>query len=385
LINVLEYAKNSDFPIVLHVVTTKGKGYDVALQQPEKFHGTAPYDIQSGAGPLSKPGTPPNYQDVFGQAMVRLCQKDSTMVGITAAMPSGTGLKALEKAMPERYYDVGIAEEHAVLFAAGMSTMGFHPVCAIYSTFLQRAYDCIVHDVALQNLPVIFCMDRAGLSANDGPTHHGLFDIGYLRCIPNIIGMAPKDEDELVDMMFTASLQKHPTFIRYPRGAGEGVAIKESPQVLEIGKAEVIKNYSQNRGRKVAFFALGNMVKMARKAAEELAKEGFDCAIVNARFFKPIDAGTTEFFGRPADVVVTLEDHVLMGGYGGAVLELFNEKHINAPVVRVGWPDQFIEHASSVDVLRERHGLTVTQVVARVKAEFSSHPFERRTIEPAIA
>src|ERR1043165_4852394 len=385
LLNSLEFAKSYEQPIVLHVLTKKGKGYDVAIAQPEKFHGTGPYDIETGASPAIKPGTPPNYQDVFGQAMVRLCQKDSTMVGITAAMPSGTGLKALEKAMPERYYDVGIAEEHAVLFAAGMSTMGFHPVCAIYSTFLQRAYDCIVHDVALQNLPVIFCMDRAGLSANDGPTHHGLFDIGYLRCVPNIIGMAPKDEDELVDMMFTASLQKHPTFIRYPRGAAEGVAIKESPQVLEIGKAEVIKNYSQNRGRKVAFFALGNMVKMARKAAEELAKEGFDCAIVNARFFKPIDAGTTEFFGRPADVVVTLEDHVLMGGYGGAVLELFNEKHINAPVVRVGWPDQFIEHASSVDVLRERHGLTVTQVVARVKAEFSSHPFERRTIEPAIA
>lgn len=385
LLNSLEFAKSYDQPVVLHILTKKGRGYDVAIAQPEKFHGTGPYDIQTGASPAVKPGTPPNYQDVFGQTMVRLCQKDSTIVGITAAMPSGTGLKALEKAMPERYYDVGIAEEHAVLFAGGMATMGFHPVCAIYSTFLQRAYDGIIHDIALQDLPVIFCMDRAGLSANDGPTHHGLFDIAYLRCVPNVIGMAPKDEDELVDMMFTSSLQKHPTFIRYPRGAGEGVPIKESPQVLEIGKAEVINNYAQNKGRKIAFFALGNMQKLARKAADELAKEGFDCAIINPRFFKPIDAGTTEFFGRSADVVVTLEDHVLMGGYGSAVLELFGEKHISTPVVRIGWPDQFIEHASSVDVLRERHGLTVAQIIAKVKAEFSSNPMGRSNVVPAIA
>ncbi|HTG43252.1 MAG TPA: 1-deoxy-D-xylulose-5-phosphate synthase, partial [Verrucomicrobiae bacterium] len=244
LISVLEYAKSVDFPIVIHVVTVKGKGYEVALQQPEKFHGTGPYDICTGAAPLTKPGTPPNYQDVFGQAMVKLCQKDSSLVGITAAMPSGTGLKALEKALPSRYYDVGIAEEHAVLFAAGMATMGYRPVVAIYSTFLQRAYDCIVHDVALQDLPVIFCMDRAGLSANDGPTHHGLFDIAYLRCVPNLVAMAPKDEDEFVDMIFTATMQKHPVAIRYPRGAGEGVPIKDQPALLEIGKAEVVQNFS---------------------------------------------------------------------------------------------------------------------------------------------
>jgi 1-deoxy-D-xylulose-5-phosphate synthase len=385
LLNCLEFAKSYDQPVVLHVLTKKGKGYDVAIAQPEKFHGTGPYDIQTGAAPAAKPGTPPNYQDVFGQTMVRLCQKDSTLVGITAAMPSGTGLKALEKAMPNRYYDVGIAEEHAVLFAAGMATMGFHPVCAIYSTFLQRAYDCIIHDVALQELPVTFCMDRAGLSANDGPTHHGLFDIAYLRCVPNIIGMAPKDEDELVDMMFTASHLKHPTFIRYPRGAAEGVPIKDTPQILEVGKAEVIKNYIQNRGRKIAIFALGNMQKLARQAAEILTGEGFDCAIINPRFFKPIDSGTTEFFGRSADVVVTMEDHVLMGGYGSAVLELLSEKRITTPLVRIAWPDQFIEHASSVDVLRERHGLTVANLVTRVKAEFSAHPFDRSTLVPALA
>jgi len=383
LLNCLEFAKSYDQPIVLHVLTKKGKGYDVAIAQPEKFHGTGPYDIQTGASPAPKPGTPPNYQDVFGQTMVRLCQKDNTIVGITAAMPSGTGLKILEKALPDRYYDVGIAEEHAVLFAAGMATMGFHPVCAIYSTFLQRAHDCIVHDVALQDLPVIFCMDRAGLSANDGPTHHGLFDIAYLRCVPNIIGMAPKDEDELVDMMFTASMQKHPSFIRYPRGAAEGVPIKDTPQLIEIGKAEVVNNYSQNRGRKIVFFALGNMQNMARTAAQELTKEGFDCAIVNPRFFKPIDTGTTEFFGRSADVVVTLEDHVLAGGYGSAVLEFFGEKRITTPLVRIGWPDQFVEHASSVDILRQRHGLTVSNIVSRVKAEFSGQRIEPAVLTPA--
>ena len=279
--------------------------------------------------------------------MVKLCQKDNTLVGITAAMPSGTGLKHLEKAMPDRYYDVGIAEEHAVLFACGMATMGFHPVCAIYSTFLQRAYDCIVHDAALQDLPVIFCMDRAGLSAKDGPTHHGLFDIAYLRCVPNCIAMAPKDEDELVDMMFTATHEQHPTFIRYPRGPAEGVPIKDQPQLLEIGKAEVIQNFANNGGRKVALFALGNMMPVGRKAAAQLAAEGYDVALINPRFTKPLDAGTTEFFGRAADVVVTLEDHVLMGGYGSAVLELFNEKRITTPVVRIGWPDQFIEHATA--------------------------------------
>lgn len=385
LINTLEFAKNCDRPIVLHVLTKKGKGYDVALAQPEKFHGTGPYDVVTGAGPAAKPGAPPNYQDVFGQTMVRLCQKDNSIVGITAAMPSGTGLKALEKVMPQRYYDVGIAEEHAVLFAAGMATMGFHPVCAIYSTFLQRAYDCIIHDVALQDLPVIFCMDRAGLSANDGPTHHGLFDIAYLRCVPNLIAMAPKDEDELVDMMFTATHQTHPTFIRYPRGAAEGVPIKEQPKLLEIGKGEVVQSFSQSRGHKVAFLALGNMQKIARKAAEQLAAEGFNCAVVNPRFTKPIDAELTAQFGSVADVVVTLEDHVLAGGYGSSVLELFNEKRIHVPVVRVGWPDQYIEHASSVDYLREKYGLTIANTVAKVKAQFNAAPVVAPDAAPKLA
>ncbi|HZM03214.1 MAG TPA: 1-deoxy-D-xylulose-5-phosphate synthase [Candidatus Saccharimonadales bacterium] len=371
LISSLEFAKASDLPVVLHVLTKKGKGYEAALNHPEKFHGLGPYDPITGDTPQTKPGTPPNYQDVFGQTMVKLCQKDSSIVGITAAMPSGTGLKALEKAMPQRYYDVGIAEEHAVLFAAGMATMGFHPVCAIYSTFLQRAYDCIIHDVALQKLPVIFCMDRAGLSANDGPTHHGLFDIAYLRCVPDIIAMAPRNEDELADMMFTATHQKQPTFIRYPRGAGEGVPVKEQPALLKIGQAEVTRNFAGNGGRKIALFGLGNMHRLAEEAARELTAEGFDCAVINPRFTKPLDTGAHEFFGRAAEAVVTLEDHVLPGGYGAGVLELFNEKGITTPVTRIGWPDQFIEHASTVDHLRQKYGLTAARAVAQAKALFN--------------
>jgi 1-deoxy-D-xylulose-5-phosphate synthase len=383
LISTLEFAKTYDHPIVIHVLTQKGKGFDAALKSPEKFHGVGPYDVRTGDPVPARDGTPPNYQDVMGQSLVKLCQKDNTLVGITAAMPSGTGLKHLEKAMPDRYYDVGIAEEHAVIFAAGMAATGYHPVCAIYSSFLQRAYDCLHHDVCLQDLPVVFCMDRAGLSANDGPTHHGLFDIAYLRCLPNVIAMAPKDEDELVDMMFTATHEPHPTFIRYPRGAAEGVPIKEQPRLLEIGKAEVLRNFSSNGNRKVALFGLGNMNSVARKAAAQLAAEGYDVAVINPRFTKPIDAGTHEFFGHAAEVIVTLEDHVLMGGYGSSVLELFSEKGVATPVVRIGWPDQFIEHATTQDELRRKYGLTAETVVARVKAQFAESPATPKLIEVA--
>ena len=366
MIKSLEYAKNCDHPIVLHVLTKKGKGYNAALKQPEKFHGLGPYNAKTGKTPSSKPGTAPNWQDVFGDQMVRLCNRDNRLVGITAAMPSGTGLKSLRDEMPDRYFDVGIAEEHAVIFAAGMATMDFRPVVAIYSTFLQRAYDCIIHDIALQDLPVIFCMDRAGLSANDGPTHHGLFDISYLRCVPNIIAMAPRNEDQLADMMFTASRQTHPVFIRYPRGAAEGVAIKEEPDMLEIGQAEVVRNFADNGKRKVVFFGLGPMFSVAEAAANELG-EDFDCALVDPRFTKPIDEATTEYFSKTADTIVTLEDHVLAGGYGSLVSELLVAKKINTPLVRIGWPDQFIEHASSAVELRKKYGLTVESVVAQIK------------------
>ena len=381
LISTLEFAKTCSLPIVIHILTQKGKGFDAALKSPEKFHGTGPYDVRTGDSLPSKPGTPPAYQDVMGTTLVKLCQRDEKLVGITAAMPSGTGMKHLEKAMPDRYYDVGIAEEHAVIFAAGMATMGFRPVVAIYSTFLQRAYDCIHHDVCLQNLPVIFCMDRAGLSANDGPTHHGLFDIAYLRCLPNVIAMAPSNEDELADMMYTATQQDHPVFIRYPRGAAEGVPIKEQPALLEIGKAKVDREFSNRGKHKVALFGLGAMHSVARDAATQLAADGFDVAVMNPRFTKPLDVHTHESLGAAADVVVTLEDHVLMGGYGSSVLELFSERGVSTPVIRIGWPDRFIEHASSQDELRRKYGLTVENIAAKVRAQFAEMGAPSKLIE----
>src|SRR5260370_10810502 len=265
----------------MHVLTKKGKGFEAALKNPEKFHGVGPYDVATGATLPTKPGTPPNWQDVFGQAMVKLCQLDNTVVGITAAMPTGTSLKFLEKAMPSRYYDVGIAEEHGVLFACGMASMGFHPVCAIYTTFLQRAYDCIVHDAALQDLPVTFCMDRAGLSPQDGRTHHGLFDIAYLRHVPNCTLMAPKDEDELVDMMFTATHERHPTFIRYPRGPAEGIPIKEQPKLLEVGKAEIVQSFRNNGGRKGGLFSLSKKMRLGRQTKGQLERGGDSVGAIN--------------------------------------------------------------------------------------------------------
>ena len=370
LISTLEFAKQYEHPIVIHVLTQKGKGFDAALKHPEKFHGLGPYNATTGETPPSKPGTPPAYQDIMGQTAVKLCQQSNNIVGITAAMPTGTGMKHLEKAMPDRYYDVGIAEEHGVIFAAGMATMGYRPIVAIYSTFLQRAYDCIHHDVCLQDLPVIFCMDRAGLSANDGPTHHGLFDISYLRCFPNVVAMAPANEDELADMMFTATHIDHPTFIRYPRGTAEGVPVKNEPMLLEVGKAQINQTFANNKQRKVALFGLGPMNTIARKAAAQLTAEGYDVAVINPRFTKPIDAAAHETYGHEAELVVTLEDHVLMGGYGSSVLELFSEKNVTTPVIRIGWPDQFIEHASTQDELRKKYGLSVENTVNRVKAHF---------------
>jgi 1-deoxy-D-xylulose-5-phosphate synthase len=380
LISTLEFAKQCDHPIVIHVLTQKGKGFEAALKHPEKFHGLGSYNAQTGETPAAKPGAAPMYQDVMGQTAVKLCKKLDNVVGITAAMPTGTGMKHLEKAMPERYIDVGIAEEHGVIFAAGMATMGYRPIVAIYSTFLQRAYDCIHHDVCLQDLPVIFVMDRAGLSANDGPTHHGLFDISYLRCFPNVIAMAPANEDELADMMLTATTINHPTFIRYPRGNAEGVPMKPDPQLIEVGKAKITQTFANNKKRKVALFGLGPMHAIALKAAAQLANEGYDCAVINPRFTKPIDAAAHEAYGHEADLVVTLEDHVLIGGYGSAVLELFSEKHVTTPVVRIGWPDQFIEHATTQDELRNKYGLSVENTVTRVKAQFAEPALTKKQL-----
>jgi len=265
--------------------------------------------------------------------------------------------------MPDRYFDVGIAEEHAVIFAAGMATMGFRPVVAIYSTFLQRAYDMIVHDVALQGLPVIFCMDRSGLSAGDGPTHHGLFDIAYGRSVPNTVLMQPKDEDEFQDMFATALTLNQAVFIRYPRGAAMGVPMKEHPQILQVGKAEVLQH-----GHDVAIFSYGTMLPVAQDAARQLAETGLSVALVNARFAKPLDTECIGRYARQCKAVLTFEDHNVLGGFGAAVVECLADLRIPTPVARVGWPDKFVEWASANDVLRQRHGVTAKAGVEKILA-----------------
>jgi len=361
LIQELEFCKRQEMPVLLHVLTKKGKGYEIAIEDPQTFHGCGPFDIATGKPPPKKEGTPPNYQDVFAEAMVRFCDVNNKLVGITAAMPSGTSLGKLQKAKPDRYFDVGIAEEHAVIFAAGMATMGYRPVCAIYSTFLQRAYDCIIHDVALQNLDVIFCMDRGGLSANDGPTHHGVFDIAYARCVPNCTLMAPKDEDELVDMLWTALQHHGPIFIRYPRGAGEGVPVKERPAILPIGKAEILQH-----GTDVAVIFYGAVQKIARETVAALEATGKSVALINARFCKPIDRAMLERYGRICKVLCTIEDHVLLGGFGSAVLETLEDLRIATPVARIGYADKFMEHASSNKDIQNKYGLNSQLAVAKV-------------------
>ena len=361
LIETLDWAKKQDQPLLLHVQTVKGKGYEKALEDPQTFHGCGPFDITTGKGAPKKAGAPLNYQDVFGDAMVRFSDVNSRLVGITGAMPSGTSLIKLQKAKPDRYFDVGIAEEHAVIFAAGLATMGFKPVCAIYSSFLQRAYDCIIHDVALQNLDVVFCMDRASLSANDGPTHHGLFDIAYGRCVPNATLMAPKDEDELSDMLWTALNSHGPVLIRYPRGAGEGVPVKERPAILPLGKAEVLQH-----GTDVAVIFYGAVQSLAREIVAGLQAEGKSVALINARFCKPIDHEILEKYGKIAKVICTIEDGVLMGGFGSAVMETLMDAHIHTPVVRVGWPDKFIEHATTNKDLQDKYGVNAATGIAKV-------------------
>ena len=288
-------------------------------------------------------------------------------------MPSGTGLAHLATAVPKQFFDVGIAEEHAVLFAAGLATKGFRPVCAIYSTFLQRAYDQIIHDVALQNLPVTFCMDRAGLSPNDGPTHHGLFDLAYLRCVPNATIMQPKDEDELVDMLHTSLQLPGPGFIRYPRGAGTGVKIKAQPVALPIGHAEVLRE-----GSHIMIWALGSMVPDALKLAERLAlEETISVGVVNARFVKPLDRALLLSHATCIPLLVTMEDHVVAGGFGSAVLEALHESDCPAAVERLGWPDKFVEHGSSVDILRAAYGLSPDALFRRVVARWRNLSAER--------
>ena len=363
----LEFAKKAEQPVLLHILTEKGRGYNVAIENPERFHGASPFDVKTGKGVPSASDTPPKYQDVMGETLVKLAHADKEVVGITAAMPSGTGLNILEKELPNQFFDVGIAEEHAVLFAAGMATSGYHPICAIYSTFLQRAYDQIIHDVALQKLPVLFCMDRAGLSPNDGATHHGLFDLSYLRCVPDIVVMAPANEDELADMMATGLACQGAAFIRYPRGNAVGIPVKEKPEAIEVGKAQRLQS-----GSDIDIWAIGAMVVDAEKLARCLSESGIEAGVVNARFVKPLDTVLLAESAQSTRLIVTMEDHVITGGLGSAVMEALQTSDLNScPVESIGWPDAFIEHGSSVNKLRDENGLSPKAILERVIAKFA--------------
>ncbi len=355
LVESFKFLKTLNHPVLLHVLTQKGRGFQPAINGQKKFHGLGPYDPETGHTPAGVP----TYAEVFANTLADLADKDERIVAITAAMPNGTGLDHFRPRHPKRYFDVGIAEEHAVVFAAGMATRGFRPVCAIYSTFLQRAFDPIVHDVCLQRLPVLFCMDRAGLSGDDGPTHHGLFDIAYLRGIPEIVLMAPKDEDELADMMKTAFELPTASAIRYPRGAIAGVIRKAEPQSVPFGKAEVLAD-----GSDLAILGLGPMIALASELAATLERDGYSAALINPRFVKPLDREMLERYARRVAAFVTFEDHVKMGGFGTAVAEALEEMGFAVPVVRIGWPDQFIEHGK-VDQLRARHGVAVEAALAQ--------------------
>lgn len=364
LIRTFEFLKNQNEPVILHILTKKGKGYAPALAMPDKFHGLGKYQQETGE---TTAGVSPTYSEIFGKTLSDFADHNRKLVAITAAMPTGTGLSQFAERHPDRFYDVGIAEEHAALFAAGMATRGMKPFLTIYSTFMQRAFDMIVHDIALQNLNVALCMDRAGLSGDDGPTHHGLFDIAYLRSIPGVIAMQAKDEEEFVDMLWTmANHHEGPIAIRYPRGAGTGAIPKTTPKLLEIGKAEVLRH-----GMDVALFGLGNFCEVALETADLLEKQGIKAAVINPRWIKPLDTGTLEFFARGSKVLCTLEDHAVTGGFGSAVVEYLSDASITTPLVRIGWPDQFIEHGS-IPILRKKYGLTSQAVADRIMKAIKS-------------
>ena len=348
-----------DRPVVIHVKTVKGRGYPPAEADGEAMHGATPFVIESGKAATRKASGPPSYTEVFGHALVAEAERDPRIVGITAAMLKGTGMQHMMARFPERTYDVGIAEQHAVIFACGLAIAGYRPVCAIYSTFLQRAFDPIVHDAALQRLPVVFAIDRGGLVGDDGPTHHGAFDIAYLRSIPNLTIMAPMDEAELVTMLHTALKIEGPVAIRYPRGAGVGVPLPERPEPLEIGRGQVLEP-----GERVALVGYGFGALLARQAAD-LVAEGLGArpTVVNARFAKPIDAALIRELASRHELIVTVEDHAVLGGFGTAVLECAEET--SARVLRVGIPDRFIDHGKR-EILLEDAGLTAPQIAARV-------------------
>lgn len=336
-------------PVLIHARTKKGKGYGPAESNPQKFHGTNPFDVDSGQ--VRPENGPPSYTRVFGQTLVELAARDKRIVAITAAMPQGTGLDRFARRYPERFFDVGIAEQHAVSFAAGLARGGLRPLVAIYSTFMQRSYDQIMQDICLQGLPVVLALDRAGLVGEDGPTHHGVFDLSYLREIPNLTIMAPKDENELRHMMYSAFCYNGPVAIRYPRGHGLGVTLDRELRILPPGQSEALRS-----GADIGILAVGSCVGRAMKAAERLQADGIQAAVINARFLKPLDEAVILETAQKTPALLTVEENVLAGGFGSAVLEVLSSRGICIPVMRLGLPDRFIEHGSS-QLLLEKYGL----------------------------
>ncbi len=349
LIQAFQDASECKGPILLHVLTKKGKGYRPAEEDPAKFHGVSGFEISTGDIPCQS--GPPTYTKIFGETLVQMASKDERLIAITAAMTEGTGLREFAKLFPDRFFDVGIAEEHAVTMAAGLAMAGKKPVVAIYSTFLQRAFDQILHDVCLQGLPVIFALDRAGVVGLDGPTHHGVFDLSYLRLIPGLTIMAPKDENELRQMLHLAVKMDRPVALRYPRGQGSGIKLDLEP-TFALGEAQVLRE-----GDRAAILAVGSMVQTADNAAKLLAEVGINCTVINCRFVKPLDHKTILYWARRVPHLITIEDNVLTGGFGSAVLELLAEAGIRKnKVSRLGYPDHFIE-SGTIPELHALYGL----------------------------
>lgn len=364
----LNFCKISDEPVLLHVVTKKGLGLEVAQKNPEKFHGASAYNTVTGESTEFNDPTIPTYQDAFGSAVLKMAKSDSEVLAITAAMASGTGLAKFKQELPKQFFDVGIAEEHAAIFAAGLARGGFKPVVAMYSSFMQRAFDCAMHDVCLQNLGVTFCMDRAGLSPQDGSTHHGLFDISFLRCLPNAIIMQPASEDELADMLFTATESRKPCFIRYPRGKAQGIPVKEKPELIEIGKAQEILTQDQSE---ISIWALGPMLPEASKIAKILEEQGIKASIVNARFAKPLDKDLLLTHACQNKLIVSMEDHIIRGGFGSAIAELLQEENVLKPLEIIAWADNFISHGSNVASIRQRHCLDTNSMAQQILNKYN--------------
>jgi len=365
--NVKTMLANGEGPVLVHAITAKGYGYEPAQQDPFKYHGVGRFDVESGAFPPSKPG-PPKYQNVFADTLIRLAREDDRIVAITAAMADGTGLDRFQKVFPDRFYDVGIAEQHAVTFAAGLATEGMKPVPAIYSTFLQRAYDQVVHDVCLQNLDVTFALDRAGIVGADGATHQGFYDIAYLRSLPNVILMAPKDENELQHMLRTAVEHPGPAAVRFPRGAGEGVPLDPEIKCVPVGEAELLRD-----GDDVALVAIGTLAHAALEAATELSSQGISAAVLNARFVKPLDRERILALARRCRALVTVEEHSVVGGFGAAVLELLAETRVRIPTRCLGIPDRIVEHADP-SALRSELALDADGIARAAAALLAADP-----------